>query len=42
LVDERNSKSIKIDWQFSIQSARAKLNSHYTAVQQGNQKFSDS
>jgi len=41
-VDERNSKNIKIDWQFSIQSARTKLNSHYTAIQQANQKFSDS
>ena len=42
LVDERGSKNIKIDWQFSIQSARTKLNSHYTAVQQDNKKFADS
>lgn len=42
LVNERHSKRIKIDWQFSIQSARSKLNSHYTAVQQGNNKFSNS
>jgi hypothetical protein len=42
LVNERHSKQIKIDWQFSIQSARSKLNSHYTAVQQGNNKFSNS
>lgn len=40
LVNERQAKHIKIDWQFSIQSARAKLNSHYRAVQQDNQKFS--
>jgi hypothetical protein len=42
LVDDRNSANIKINWQFSIQSARAKLNSHYSAVQADNQKFQDS
>jgi len=42
LVDERNSKNIKIDWQFSIQLARTKLNSHYTAVQHDNEKFLNS
>lgn len=42
LVTERHLKRIKIDWQFSIQSARSKLNSHYAAVQNANQKFSDS
>lgn len=42
LVDERHSKHIKIDWQFSIQSARSKLNSHFTAVHPDNEKFSDS
>ena len=42
LVQERHTKQIKIDWQFSIQSARSKLNSHYTAVQQDNLKFLDS
>lgn len=40
LVDQRRVKGIQIDWQFSIPSARAKLNSHYTAVQQDNLKFS--
>jgi hypothetical protein len=29
LVKERNDKQIKIDWQFSIQKARTKLNRHY-------------
>lgn len=29
LVIERHLKHNKIDWQFSIQSARSKLNSHY-------------
>ena len=42
LVNERYLKRIKIDWQFSIQSARSKLNSHYSAVQQANEKFSNS
>ena len=42
LVEERCTKSIKIDWQFSIQSARSKLNSWYVAVQKDNEKFSKS
>ena len=42
LVQERDAKRIKIDWQFSVQSARTKLNSHYTAVQSDNKKFADS
>lgn len=42
LVNERHLKCIKIDWQFSIRSARSKLNSHYSAVQNANQKFLDS
>jgi len=42
LVQERDAKHIKIDWQFSIQSARTKLNSHYTAVQIDNKKFAES
>jgi hypothetical protein len=39
LVRERDDKQIKINWQFSIQSARSKLNSHYTTVQSHNKKF---
>jgi hypothetical protein len=42
LVAERASKNIKIHWQFSIQTARSKLNSRYIAVQQDNQKFEKS
>lgn len=42
LVNERHAKHITIDWQFSIQSARSKLNSHYTDVQHDNIKFLDS
>jgi len=32
LVAERNDKRILLNWQFSIQSARTKLNSHYSQV----------
>ena len=39
LIAERDSNNIKIDWQFSIQSARTKLNSHYVAVHEDNKKF---
>jgi hypothetical protein len=39
LVAERTEQKIKIDWQFSIQSAREKLNSHYVKVQSANKKF---
>ena len=41
LVAERSAKNIKINWQFSVQSARAKLNSHYAAVQPDNKKFKE-
>jgi hypothetical protein len=39
IIKERNQKGIKIHWQFSIQSARSKLNNSYTAVNTANQKF---
>lgn len=42
LLEVRTSHHIKINWQFSIQSARSKLNSHYVAVQTDNQKFAES
>jgi hypothetical protein len=42
LVAERTAQQIQIDWQFSIQSARSKLNSHYTTVHDDNKKFKDS
>jgi len=32
IVADRKSKQIPISWQFSIQSARSKLNSHYVMV----------
>ncbi len=42
LISERCSKKIKINWQFSIQSARTKLNSHYVALHDDNEKFKKS
>ena len=39
LVAERASNKIKIQWQFSVQSARSKLNSHYSTVLPENTKF---
>ena len=39
IIEERNGKCIKIHWQFSIQSARVKLNNRYTRVNPLNQKF---
>ena len=39
LVTERSEQKIKIDWQFSIETARSKLNSQYVAVQAANEKF---
>lgn len=39
IIKERNKKQIKINWQFSIQSARTKLNNRYAAVNPNNLKF---
>jgi len=39
IVKERNFKKIKIHWQFSIESARNKLNSHYKNVLPENVKY---
>ena len=36
LVKEREQKQIKIEWQFSIETARTKLNRHYREVNPGN------
>ena len=41
IVAERCAKHIKITWQFSLQSARTKLNSHYVKVHSSNTKFAD-
>jgi hypothetical protein len=41
LLQERSAKAIKIHWQFSIQAARTKLNSHYTKVHPENEKYKE-
>jgi hypothetical protein len=41
LLGDRSAKTIKIHWQFSIQAARSKLNSHYTRVNPANQKYKE-
>ena len=38
-MEDRTRKQIKINWQFSLQGAREKLNSHYSAVNSENEKF---
>lgn len=42
IVKEREEKGIKIDWQFSIKSARHKLNRHYQQVNSDNAKYQKS
>jgi len=39
LIDERNRKQVKINWQFSIQASRKKLNKHYAVVNASNDCF---
>jgi len=39
IIADRKAKQILITWQFSIQSARSKLNSHYVKVHSENSKF---
>lgn len=39
IIKERSEKKIKIDWQFSIEAARDKLNSHYKRVFADNSKY---
>jgi hypothetical protein len=41
LLREREAKQIKINWQFSIQAARSKLNNHYTKVHPENEKYKE-
>ena len=38
IIKEREDKQIKINWQFSIETARGKLNRHYQAVNAENAK----
>ena len=35
------SDKTKINWQFSVEAARSKLNSHYVKVLSDNKKFKD-
>lgn len=39
LIQARNDKQIRLHWQFSLDSARAKLNSHYRQVHPDNSKY---
>ncbi len=39
IVKQRNEQQIKINWQFSIQQARTKLNNKYTNVNEPYHKF---
>lgn len=39
IVKERSEKKIKINWQFSIETARTKLNRHYKKVNLENKKY---
>jgi len=41
LLAQRDAARILIHWQFSIQSARSKLNSHYVKVHSDNLKFKE-
>jgi transposase len=41
LLDERSRKQIKITWQFSLQAARTKLNTHYTRMQPQNEQYKE-
>ncbi len=39
IVKERSAKAVKINWQFSIETAREKLNRHYKEVNPVNDKY---
>jgi hypothetical protein len=39
IVKEHNEKQIKINWQFSIEGARKKMNAAYTNVNSLNEKY---
>lgn len=39
IIAERTDKRIKINWQFSIEVCRRKLNSRYSVVNEANSKF---
>jgi hypothetical protein len=39
IAKERNEKAVKINWQFSIETARTKINGRYKKVNQENDKY---
>lgn len=39
IIKERSDKNIKIHWQFSLESARSKLNSHYNSILPANSQY---
>jgi hypothetical protein len=39
IISQRNEKRIKVNWQFSIQTARSTLNNSYNAVNQNNHQY---
>lgn len=39
IIKERSDKAVKINWQFSIETAREKLNRHYKVVNPENDKY---
>ena len=39
IAKERTEKAVKINWQFSIETARTKLNRHYEKVNSENAKY---
>lgn len=39
IAAEREAKAVKINWQFSIETARTKLNKHYTKVNVENAEY---
>jgi len=41
LIAERDAQRIKINWQFSVKSARNKLNRHYVRVNSSNDKYKE-
>jgi hypothetical protein len=41
IVKERSEQKIKIDWQFSVEKARKKLNRHYEQVNSENSKYQE-
>lgn len=41
LIADRRQKQIKINWQFSIETCREKLNARYSIVNDANSKFKD-